>query len=273
MIILGLFLVAACGHENLTEKPVSPPSSSVARPFPRTLAEAVNSELRSEKNKLRDPYRHPLDTLNFFDIQPNQVILEILPASGWYTEILAPYVVEKGTYVAALKSTNMVDSSNADLQAWLQKNPDVASKISVVEFAPSKKIKLGEDGAVDRVLTFRNVHNWMKSNHENEVFKAFYRVLKPGGILGVVEHRAEKNTKFKHGEKGYVSEDAVIAMATKAGFKLAGKSEINANPKDTKDYAEGVWTLPPTLKLGEKGREKYTEIGESDRMTLKFVKP
>lgn len=277
-LVSGLFistfaLLSACATTPKADVTATPSAAASLSPLPKTLEEAVQSPRRTEKNKARDVYRHPQATLEFFDIQPQHAVVEITPGGGWYTEILAPYLAEKGTYVAAMRSTDMTDPSNADMQAWLQKNPDVAAKMNVVEFKPGAGMKLGEPNAADRVLTFRNVHNWMKNKNEAAIFKAFFNVLKPGGILGVVEHRASKNTKRKNGESGYVTEEAIIAMAKKAGFKLVAKSEINANPKDTKDYPEGVWTLPPTLKLGEKDKEKYLAIGESDRMTLKFVKP
>lgn len=267
-IILGLALLmtAACSSQ-----PAATPVSA-AKSLPHTLSESVNGDRRTDKNKARDQYRHPQETLEFFDIQPDQTVVEIWPATGWYTEILAPYLAEKGHYIAAVKNTDMNDFGNADLKKWTEANADVALHMTFVELSPEHS-QLAEPNSVDRIVTFRNVHNWMKNKNEKKFFKAFFDALKPGGILGVVEHRASKKQKEKNGEKGYMSEKAVIAMAKKAGFKLVEKSDINANPKDTKNYPDGVWDLPPTLKQKDKNRDKYLTIGESDRMTLKFVKP
>ncbi|MBL7542529.1 MAG: class I SAM-dependent methyltransferase [Bdellovibrionaceae bacterium] len=243
-------------------------------PLPNTLEDAVNSTFRTPKNKERDQYRHPLETLKFFGIQPEMTVVEIAPGAGWYMEILAPYLTAKGQYIAAgFSPTTEVPFQkdlNAGISAWLAKYPDVLAKTKRVTFQPPADI--APEGTVDLVLTFRNVHNWMPN--EKAAFATFYKALKPGGILGVVEHRA--NPKLKHdpkGKSGYVTEKHVIKVAQSVGFKLQEKSEINANPKDTKDYPEGVWTLPPTYRLKDQDREKYAAIGESDRMTLRFVKP
>lgn len=266
-----LVLTAACAHQKPAEVPVA--VAPAVKPLPQTLQEAVSSEFRTSTNTARDQYRHPVQTLEFFELKPEHTVVEISPGAGWYTEIIAPFVIEKGKYTGALRKADLNDPTNTELNKWLQANPTVAAKMNFVEFTPPTSMNLGEANSADRVLTFRNVHNWMKNKNEKAVFKAFFDVLKPGGILGVVEHRTGKKSKELRGEKGYVSEKAVIAIAQQAGFKLVEKSEINANPKDTKDYADGVWTLPPSLKLGDKDREKYLAIGESDRMTLKFVKP
>lgn len=266
-LFLGLaavLAVAAC-----SSKPEATPVP--AKTFPKTLGEAIGSDRRTDNNRVRDQYRHPLQTLEFFDIKPDQTVIEVWPASGWYTEILSPFLAENGHYIAAVRKTDMTDEGNADLKKWTAANSDVASKIKYVEFS-AEHLEL-EPNSADRIVTFRNVHNWMKGNNEKKFFKAFFKALKPGGILGVVEHRAGKNPKETHGEKGYVSEKAVIAMAKSAGFQLVEKSEINANPLDTKNYPDGVWDLPPTFKQKEVNRDRYLAIGESDRMTLKFVKP
>lgn len=270
-LFLGLVAISAIACSHKQEAPASPTTPTV-KTLPKTLSEAVAGDRRTTKNKLRDEYRHPEQTLEFFEIKPDQTVVEIWPSGGWYTEILAPFLAEKGHYVGAVRNITLVDENHDDLKRWTEANQDVASHISFVQFDASHT-KLGEPNSADRVVTFRNVHNWMKNKNEHKFFKAFFDVLKPGGILGVVEHRANKNAKDKTGASGYVSEDAVIAMAKKAGFKFVGKSEINANPKDTKDYPDGVWDLPPSLKQGEVNKDKYVAIGESDRMTLKFVKP
>ena len=156
----------------------------------------------------------------------------------------------------------------------LKLNRKIYNHVVITELNPPNKLSIAPKSSVDRVLTFRNVHNWIKRDQAEEVFKAMFQALKPGGILGVVEHRnSAKQSQDPKTESGYVAEDYVIALAKKAGFKLQGKSELNANPKDTKNHPEGVWTLPPTLRLKDQDREKYLAIGESDRMTLKFLKP
>ena len=240
--------------------------------LPETIEEAVASNYRSPENKVRDIYRHPTETLKFFGLTDDSTVLEISPGRGWYMEILAPYLTAKGRYIMAIPVADRpyYKANEEALTQWQNRYPQVKIEKSI--FSPPKTIKFPENGSVDLVVTFRNVHNWMGANGEQQAFDAFYRVLKPGGILGVVEHRADPSQNYS-AKSGYVSEQAVIEIAAKAGFKLVGTSEINANPKDKKNYPEGVWTLPPSLRLGEKDRATYVEIGESDRMTLKFMKP
>lgn len=244
------------------------------KPLPTTIEEAANSPFRTEANRARDIYRHPVETLNFFGLKPEMTVVEISPGAGWYMEILAPLVSSKGQYIAALPPSNneYMKRLNEKVQSWIDNHPELKDKIQTATFNPPEDIV--PEGTADMVLTFRNVHNWMARGTAQEAFNAFYRALKPGGILGVVEHRANpKSKRDPKAKSGYVREADVIQMAQKAGFKLEAKSEINANPKDTKNHPEGVWTLPPTLRLGEKNKDKYLAIGESDRMTLKFVKP
>lgn len=243
------------------------------------LAEAVAGTWRSEANKARDSYRHPQETLAFFGVTPHSKLMEIWPGGGWYAEILIPYVSHHGSYTGAVNDPASVPERQRDYygkqnQALRDKfagNADVFGKATVLTFNPAQPV-LGAPGSMDTVLTFRNVHNWRMAQQAEGMFKAFFAVLKPGGVLGVVEHRAQSDVAADD-KSGYVSEAQVIALAEAAGFRLEGKSEINANQKDTKNYAGGVWTLPPTLREGDKDREKYLAIGESDRMTLKFVKP
>lgn len=239
--------------------------------LPDTLEESVSGPLRTAENKKRDQYRHPLETLKFFGVEKDMTVVEIWPSGGWYTQILAPYLAEKGQYIIADPAADP-KGYTTPRSKWLENHPEIAKTVKKVTFAPGKKIDLGQDNSADMVLTFRNVHNWLPVKNQEEAFNSFYKVLKPGGILGVVEHRANTKKPFKP-ESGYVPEKEVIKLAEQAGFKLAEKSNINANPKDTADHPEGVWTLPPALRLGDKNKEKYLEIGESDRMTLKFVKP
>jgi predicted methyltransferase len=242
------------------------------------LQQAISGKQRSGEHKARDQYRHPRQTLEFFDVKDNMTVVEIWPGEGWYTEILAPYLKDKGKLYAAHFSTgaklpyfkkgvdNFVDK--------MHKQPKVYGKVELTALQPPELLQIAPDESADRVVTFRNIHNWISSDQAATVFNAMYKALKPGGILGVVEHRNNplkpQNTKTS---AGYVNEDYVIALARKAGFEFLGKSEINANGNDIKDYPEGVWTLPPALRLKDKDRAKYLAISESDRMTIKFIKP
>jgi predicted methyltransferase len=240
------------------------------------LGKAIAGQQRSAEHKARDKYRHPQETLEFFDVKDNMTVVEVWPGAGWYTEILAPYLRDKGKLYAAHFSADAEEpyfkKGLKDFVDKLHDQPKVYGKVELTALQPPELLQIAPDGSADRVLTFRNVHNWMKSDQAAAVFSAMYKALKPGGILGVVEHR---NNALKpqdtQAESGYVSEDYVIALARNAGFEFLGKSEINANSKDTKDYP--VWALPPSLALKDKDREKYLAIGESDRMTIKFMKP
>ncbi len=243
------------------------------------LTAAALGEHRSAKNIARNKARHPVETLKWFGIQDTMTVVEISPGGGgWYSEVLAPFLRDKGKYYAASydrDSKSKYFSRNA--QKYLDKlaaAPEIYNKVVVTEFEIPTKPTLEPQAKADMVLTFRNTHNWLNSGIAEQTYQAMYKVLKPGGILGVVQHRGEPHMMGKQwSKKGYVAESEVIRLAEAAGFKLVAKSEINANPKDTKDYADGVWTLPPVYRLKDKDREKYTAIGESDRMTLKFVKP
>jgi predicted methyltransferase len=240
------------------------------------LEEIVTGDHRSQENKARDQFRNPLKTLTFFGIRSDMTVVEVYPGRGWYTEILAPYLKGSGTYYAAEHPGDpSYEAVQRSLEAFDQKMKAMPELYGEVQ-----RTKLTKDGDIappdsaDLVVTFRNVHSWMGSGTENEAFAAMFRALKPGGVLGLVQHRADpKVPQDPRAGSGYVNEDYVIELAKKAGFELAKKSEINANPKDTKDYPKGVWTLPPSLRLGDEDRAKYLEIGESDRMTLKFMKP
>jgi predicted methyltransferase len=240
------------------------------------LKAVVNGDQRSAANKARDQYRHPVETLAFFGIRPNMTVVELWPFGGWYTEIIAPYLKGTGTYYAAAQDPTSNDAEdkelNAKLKALLDSRPDLYSGVKWSVLAKGK-YNLAPDGSADMVVTFRNIHNWVWSGDEKEVFAAAFRALKPGGILGVVEHR-NNNPKEKPGkDQAYTGEDYAIGLIQSAGFKLVARSNINNNPKDTKDYPKGVWTLPPSYAEGDKDRAKYAAIGESDRFTLKFVKP
>lgn len=241
------------------------------------LRAVVNSDLRSPANKARDPYRHPVETLSFFGLRPDMTVVELWPFGGWYTEILAPYLREHGKlYAAAMDpaSTSKNDLKyNSDLQAMFAAHPAVFDKVQVTVLAPTR-MQIAPDGAADLVVTFRNIHNWAWAGIDRQVFEAAFRALKPGGILGVEEHRNDDPNFAPHKPpSAYVGEKWAIGMIESVGFKYVGDSDINRNPKDTKDYPKGVWTLPPFYAEGDQDRAKYAAIGESDRFTLKFVKP
>jgi predicted methyltransferase len=240
------------------------------------LDSMLTGSWRSTANKARDSYRHPKETLQFFDVRPDQTVIEITPGGGWYAEILAPLLNDNGHYIAA-ENAPAKDSESRNNDSALHRKfaSDAAhyGNARIVQFDAATPV-FGPPGSADVVLTFRNVHNWVMANSAPVMFKAFFNVLKPGGVLGVVDHRAEEGSALDAVKKsGYLPVSYVMKLATDAGFVLDASSELNANPKDTRDYAEGVWTLPPTLALGDKGKAKYLAIGESDRMTLKFVKP
>jgi predicted methyltransferase len=236
------------------------------------IDKALAGANRSEANRARDIYRHPKETLAFFGVKPESTVVEVFPGGGWYTEVLAPYLRDKGQYSAAFPAASTRGLEN--YKKKLAEFPAMYDKVVITPFGVPDKLDIKPQGGADVVLTFRNVHNWLKDDLAAKFFKSFYDALKPGGVLGVVEHRAKPGTTLEQSDKsGYMTEAYVISLATAAGFKLDAKSEVNANPKDTKDYEKGVWTLPPVLTEGEKDKAKYLAIGESDRMTLRFVKP
>lgn len=245
---------------------------------PQTLQQLAEGAHRSAANIARNPARHPVETLQFFGLEPDMHVIEILPGGGWYTEILAPYLKDSGTYYAAHFSPNATLSYQppmlARFTANLAQQPQIYGQTVITHLNPPSETAIAPEGSADIALTFRNVHNWIMAGNEDDYFATFYKALKPGGILGVVEHRAAEGSSMQVMETtGYVTQDYVIELAVKAGFEFVASSEINANPLDTKDHAQGVWTLPPTLRLGDTDKAKYTAIGESDRMTLKFIKP
>ncbi|SER31116.1 Predicted methyltransferase [Pseudomonas sp. NFACC02] len=240
------------------------------------FATVLNGDWRVPQNAARDQYRHPEQTLQFFGLRDDQTVIEITPGNGWYSELLAPLLKDKGHYVAAIVDPSVSDYAKKSADNLKQKyaaDPAHYGKVDVVAYTPKAPV-FGKPGSADTVLTFRNVHNWVDAGNEAATFKAFYDVLKPGGTLGVVDHRAKPGTTAQdNAHNGYLPTDYVVKLAQAAGFTLAGESEVNANPKDTKDYPDGVWTLPPTLVKGEQDKAKYLAIGESDRMTLRFIKP
>ncbi|MDO3383698.1 class I SAM-dependent methyltransferase [Gilvimarinus algae] len=256
-------------------------ASSWAAAADELLQNAIAGEHRTE-NSARDEYRHPGETLAFFGIEPDMTVVEVWPGGGWYTEILAPYLRKEGTlYAAHFNPDTDIEYFKRSREAYGKKlaaAPALYDDVKISVFNPPDEYDIAPAGSADMVLTFRNAHNWyMHGGGEEKVlsaFSAFYRALKPGGVLGVVDHRLPEDRPDDYQDhSGYIKKSVLVEAAEKAGFVLEAESEINANPKDTANYEKGVWTLPPSLRLGEKSREKYQAIGESDRMTLKFVKP
>lgn len=249
-----------------------PPTS--ASDFTAERLDAVLAgDWRPAADRARDRYRHPKQTLAFFGVRPDQTVVEITPGGGWYAQILAPLLRDNGQYVAAVAAPPPGRPASEALPRLFASHPEVYDKARIVTFDPKAPV-FGAPGSADAVLTFRNVHNWVMAGTAPAMFKGFFDVLRPGGVLGVVDHRAAPDAPLESVKSsGYLPLATVEKLATDAGFVLEASSEINANPADTKDYAEGVWTLPPTLTLGDKDRAKYQAIGESDRMTLRFVKP
>jgi predicted methyltransferase len=245
-----------------------------------SLDAAIGGSQRSDKARARDVYRHPKETLQFFDLAPTQAVLEIAPGGGWYTDILAPYLHDAGQLYEAQYLSTSADlaaedsATDAAYKRKLESAPAVYGKVVVGTLHAGRFIGFDANERFDRVLTFRNIHNWIKDGQIDANMRAFYGALKHGGELGVEEHRARPGTSVQQMiDTGYVTEAFVIERAQAAGFVLAARSEINANAKDTKDYPHGVWSLPPTYEGGDVDRARYAAIGESDRMTLKFVKP
>jgi predicted methyltransferase len=283
LTVLALALLTACGGgESPPTAPAevaAPAATPAAAPTTDSaLATALAGEHRSPENRARDVYRHPRETLEFFGIRPDMTVVEIWPSGGWYTEILAPYLRDRGRYIAAHYDPQAKDeyprNSVKGYQEKLAARPDLYDKVELAVLQPPDRLEIAPAETADMVVTFRNIHNWMSGGHAEAMFGAMYRVLKPGGVLGVVEHRAPGDRpQDPQANSGYVREDFAIALAEKAGFVMEAASEVNANPRDTKDYKEGVWTLPPTLALGDEDRQKYVDIGESDRFTLRFRKP
>jgi predicted methyltransferase len=244
------------------------------------LQQAITSPIRTPAYAARDPWRHPNETLTFFGLQPDSTVVEISPGAGWYTEILAPYLRAKGQLILAAddpESTKPETVKNLErLKAKLSAQPALYDRVRVGVFAPPAKLDYAAPGSVDLVLTFRNVHNWMDQGDAGvrAVFASAYRSLKPGGVLGLVEHRLPADrAQDATSSTGYVHQTYVTRIAQEVGFRLEASSEINANPKDSADHVGGVWALPPSYVNKDVDRQHYQAIGESDRMTLKFVKP
>jgi predicted methyltransferase len=240
------------------------------------LAKVVADPNRSANDVARDRYRHPAEELTFFGLKPNMTVVEIWPGSGYWTQILGPYLKGSGHYYAAVpvkRESNEEDAATVKWRTHLEQQQDRYGTITVTGLGKGH-YDVAPAGSVDLIVTFRNFHNWMEEGYADEALTGLYNVLKPGGVLGIEDHRGRNDRpQDLQAKSGYVRQDYTIKAARRAGFEFVGASEINANPKDTKEYPEGVWTLPPTLTLGDKDREKYLAIGEADNFVLKFRKP
>lgn len=238
------------------------------------IRKAIDNEFRNPSNVSRDKYRNPLETLIFFGLENNMTVLEILPGRGWYTEILSNILKDDGDYIVASFGKNhpneYLKNIHLEFEKYFLEKDDLFGKFKIVNFFDGDYLIDVDDESVDMVLTFRNTHNWLKSKKASLIFKSFNRVLKKDGIIGVVQHRSNTDSEKFKGEDGYVGEEFLIVLLENCGFKFVDKTEVNSNPFDTKNYPKGVWTLAPTLRDGKK--QSYLEIGESDRMTLKFKK-
>lgn len=262
----------ACGLLPLLLAPAAIGAVAAPGPAPAIRA-AVADGHRLPANRQRDRYRHPVETLGFFGVRPDQTVVEFQPSGGWYTEILAPMLSARGHYVGLVMGGQKAQDALARL---LAAGGERYRGARAATLDPAGAASSVPDGSADVVLTFRNVHNLIMSGGDTAAgsFKAFFRMLKPGGVLGVVDHHLpETMNSADEMKSGYLKRSTVIRLAQGAGFRLAGESGVNANPRDAHDWPGGVWTLPPTLRLGDTDRAKYLAIGESDRMTLRFVKP
>ena len=283
--IAALALGLACGGSKANQTAQNPPPQSTSAelgPAPEgsdaRLAWALAGPQRTDKEKARDAFRHPKETLAFFGVTPSSHVVELWPGGGWYTEILAPYLRDSGKLTVTNFDPAKAQGEQKDFAETFDKkiasSPSVYGKVEVRRIAPPSDLVLGPDGSANVVLTFRNLHGWINNGYAKQVFEAAYKVLEPGGVFGIVEHRADAGVDAKtSAQTGYIPEQAVIDLAQSVGFKLAAKSEVNANAKDDHKHEGGVWALPPSLRNGDKDRAKYEAIGESDRMTLKFTKP
>ncbi|NLE47677.1 MAG: class I SAM-dependent methyltransferase [Sandaracinaceae bacterium] len=287
MRIFGVLMIAllasACGSKVESPEPsesagdelaapevdVSESEAEEAPPTP-SIDEILQGEHRSDEERARDAYRHPRETLAFFGVEPGKDVLELAPGGGWYTRILAPLLRHEGSLTVGLPDGRYGDT----FRKLAEEDPEFYGSVRTVRLAPQEGAPLGEPESYDVALTFRNIHGWINAGIDEAVFTAVFNALRPGGVFGVVQHREVEGRELD-ASRGYVPEAYVIALAEKVGFELDERSEINANPKDTKDHASGVFSLPPAMRGDEPEEEKarLAEIGESDRMTLRFKKP
>jgi len=290
-LVLALGVLTGCSSKPTRPAAPSGPTTPLpAAPLPpsahtdaATLAEldrVLAGAHRSEANRARDAYRHPRQTLEFFGLRSDQTVMEVWPGpGGWYTEVLAPLLRDHGHYIAAHWDPNSnqpgVKDGVAAFRTKLDANPDLYDRVTLAAFQYPGAMSPVAPGSVDLIVTFRNLHNWLaRDPAATAMLRAMFTALKPGGVLGVEDHRADPTAPVDpKAPTGYVNEAYAIELVRSVGFEYAGASEINANPRDTRDYEQGVWTLPPTWRLGDKDRARYAAIGESDRFTLRFVKP
>ncbi len=271
---------SASANANANASASASASANATADIEAQLDMAIQGEHRNPDYAARDVYRHPRETLLFFGLRPDMTVVEIWPGGGWYAEVLAPVLRGSGRYYAAGYDVEAPDQPayrarvQKSFEDKLAAHPNVYDEVVVTRLTLPSARDIAPPGSADLVLTFRNTHSFLRAGQAEEMFALFYETLKPGGVLGVVQHRANPGTTLEETKKtGYVTEQMAIELAKAAGFVLAGRSEVNANPKDARDHPRGVWTLPPSLRLGDTDRDKYLAIGESDRMTLKFVKP
>ena len=268
LCVLATALAAAADTKSTTAAAAKAPDPA--------LLKAVADPARTPKYVARDPFRHPAEELAYFGLKPNMTVVEVWPGGGYWTEILGPYLKSSGHYYAAVTVTGESQEEDKGTAAWrtrMEAKKDHIGTLTITELGKGH-YDVAPPGSADLIVTFRNLHNWMDGGYADDALKGFYTALKPGGILGIEDHRGlDTKPQDPKAKSGYVRQDYTIELARKAGFEFVGASEINANPKDTKEYPEGVWTLPPTLALGDKDRAKYVAIGESDNYVLKFRKP
>jgi predicted methyltransferase len=265
--IISLFVMTLA---TATSMAATPPAVDPA------LTAVIASHQRTARFVARDAARHPAEELTFFGIKSDANVVELWPGGGYWTEILAPYLAERGRYTAVLPPTKKGGEDSTTVAQWRALIAPQAARFGTVHETTlgAGQFDIAPPGSADLVLTFRNLHNWMEGGYAAEALAACYRALKPGGILGVEDHRGRNDQpQDPQAKSGYVREDYAIQLAKQAGFEFVASSEIDANPKDTKDWPSGVWTLPPTLTLGDKDRAKYVAIGEADNFVLKFRKP
>jgi predicted methyltransferase len=249
--------------------------ASAATQTDPALVAAVGSSARSPTAVARDSARHPVEELTFFGVAPTMTVVELWPGGGYWTDILGPYLAQGGHYYIALPAPGNAeeDSSVKRLHARIAAEKDRLGTLHETTLGPGH-FNVAPPGSADLVLTFRNLHNWMDGGYAGEALAAAFKALKPGGVLGIEEHRGRNDqAQDPKAKNGYVRQDYTLALAKKAGFEFVEASEVNANPRDTKDWVDGVWTLPPTLSQGEKDRARYVAVGEADNYVLKFRKP